>query len=221
MYTILRFDDEVAAQDVDAILNSMFLKDVLIAVEMPEAPERFDELTENSSLVYATDSRFPVSHVLIEDAPGLPNDILYCYLGKGSKECGTEEILEKLTKLEMPGDDVVGEQRYAWLRMLLDLGEITGTVGGLETIHCVQMGEAVMTFALFKGNSQVYENSLRASVAAADAQDGESAVVDDIPPAVYVDGREPGVQLSAGAPVDELPAAEEQLVVMPSTDTVQ
>ena len=165
MYFVLRFDDQVTAEVQETIVNSVLLREMITHFYYAKEDgtldiEKFNADTVDSTLTYAFDQRYPITHATIISEQ-LPKDVMYVYLASGSETLSAQATIEGICSMQSVPADAPDVMQYAWERIQLDMGELAANLmANPDRVMVGKIGEVQLLAGFWYGKSQSLETEM-------------------------------------------------------------
>jgi hypothetical protein len=165
MYFVLRFDDQVTAEVQETIVNSVLLRELITHFYYVNEDgtlniEQFTTDTTDSTLTYAFDQRYPITHAtIVSDV--LAKDVMYVYLASGSETLSAQATIEGICSMQSVPADATEAMQYAWERIQLDMGELAANLmSNPDRVMVGKIGEVQLLTSFWYGKSQPLETEM-------------------------------------------------------------
>ena len=165
MYFVLRFDDQVNAETQETIVNSVLLRELITHFYYVNDDgtlniEKFNADTTDSTLTYAFDQRYPITHATIISET-LAKDVMYVYLASGSETLSAQATIEGICSMQSVPADAPDVMQYAWERIQLDMGELAANLmANPDRVMVGKIGEVQLLAGFWYGKSQSLETEM-------------------------------------------------------------
>ena len=165
MYFVLRFDDQVTAEVQETIVNSVLLRELITHFYYAKDDgslniDQFNTDTVDSTLTYAFDQRYPITHATIISET-LAKDVMYVYLASGSETLSAQATIEGICSMQTVPVEASEAMQYAWERIQTDMGELAANLmANPDRVMVGKIGEVQLLASFWYGKSQALETEM-------------------------------------------------------------